>query len=113
MRYLALFTLVFLTSLPTRAVQPPLHAYGPYLLDNNGDRVKLKSVNWYGPHLEKQVVEGLDKQPLSHIVNLIQTAGFNSVRLPFSNQMLRDSSPPLDSKSYFVTGSLAITFTLP
>lgn len=69
----------------------PLSTFDRHVIDNNGDRFKLVSVNWYGPHTERQVVEGLEFQRLEYMVSLIKEMGFNSVRLPFSNEMLHDS----------------------
>ncbi|MBN8221508.1 MAG: cellulase family glycosylhydrolase, partial [Spirochaetes bacterium] len=75
----------------------PLSTKGRYIVDAAGVRFKLKSVNWYGASDTRQVVGGLDKQPIAHIVGLIQQWGFNSVRLPFSNVMLHDTNPvPLE-----------------
>jgi aryl-phospho-beta-D-glucosidase BglC (GH1 family) len=71
----------------------PLRVEGRYLVDANQQRVKLKAVNWYGPHLGRQVSEGLEHQPLPQIMRLIKEWGFNTVRLPFSNMMLHDGSP--------------------
>lgn len=71
----------------------PLKTHGRYVVDAHTRRVKLKSVNWYGANLEKQVVDGLQHQPIEHIVGLIKEWGFNSVRLPFSNLMLHDTRP--------------------
>ncbi|MBX3720431.1 MAG: cellulase family glycosylhydrolase [Turneriella sp.] len=71
----------------------PLSTKGRYIVDAAGTRFKLKSVNWYGASDTRQVVGGLDKQPIANIVNLIQQWGFNSVRLPFSNMMLHDTTP--------------------
>ncbi|AOP34192.1 glycosyl hydrolase family 5 [Leptospira tipperaryensis] len=71
----------------------PLSADGRYIVDNNQNRFKLKSVNWYGASDTKYVVAGLDKQPIEHIVSLIQEWGFNSVRLPFSNLMIHSTTP--------------------
>lgn len=68
----------------------PLSTRGSAIVDREQQRFKLKSVNWYGPSVEAQVVAGLDHQPIEHIVRLIKDFGFNSVRLPFSNQMLHD-----------------------
>lgn len=65
-----------------------LSSEGRYLVDNCQQRFKLKAVNWYGASDTFEVVSGLDKQPLAHIVGLIKQIGFNGVRLPFSNQML-------------------------
>lgn len=69
----------------------PLSTQGRYIVDQDQQRFKLKSVNWYGASLEAQVVAGLDQQPIGHIVGLIKDFGFNSVRLPFSNAMLRET----------------------
>ncbi|TGK55961.1 glycosyl hydrolase family 5 [Leptospira wolffii] len=70
----------------------PLSTSGRYIVDSSNNRFKLKAVNWYGASDTKQVVGGLDKQPISHIISLIQEWGFNSVRLPFSNKMLHDTN---------------------
>ncbi len=66
----------------------PLTTCGRYVVDNEGVRFKLSSVNWYGAHEKKFVVGGLDVKPLREIVRTIKNAGFNSVRLTFSNEML-------------------------
>ena len=57
-----------------------------------GERVRLMSVNWFGFESGAFVAGGLNHQLLSHIVGLIKAGGFNSVRLPWSNDMLRASS---------------------
>ncbi len=71
----------------------PLNTSGRYIVDSKGNRFKLKSVNWWGASDRFGVVAGLDQQPLSSIVQLINEWGFNSVRLPFSNEMIHDQRP--------------------
>ncbi|MFB5649628.1 glycoside hydrolase family 5 protein [Leptospira wolffii] len=71
----------------------PLSTNGRYIVDVNQKRFKLKAANWYGASDTRQVVGGLDKQPIGNIIGLIQEWGFNAVRLPFSNKMLHDSTP--------------------
>jgi aryl-phospho-beta-D-glucosidase BglC (GH1 family) len=71
----------------------PLSTQGRYIVDQKGERFKLKSVNWYGSHLASQVPGGLDQQSIDHIIGLIKQLGFNSVRFPFSNAMLHDQRP--------------------
>jgi endoglucanase len=71
----------------------PLSTKGRWIVDADSNRVRLKSVNWYGINLENEVVAGLDKNDLTAIVALIKSWGFNSIRLPFSNQMLHRASP--------------------
>jgi endoglucanase len=60
-------------------------------VDRAGHRVKLASVNWYGAESPEFVVGGLDRQPLSRIASLIERGGFNSVRLPWSNQLVEQN----------------------
>jgi endoglucanase len=69
----------------------PLHAKGRWIVDRRGRRVKLASVNWYGAEEKDYVVSGLDCQKLDDIAKEIRNLGFNSVRLPFSNEMVERS----------------------
>ena len=73
-------------------VRLPLHTAGRFVVDAAGRRVKLASVNWYGAEGKDFVVGGLDRQDLHVIARHIAALGFNSVRLPWSNQML-ESDP--------------------
>lgn len=66
---------------------------GRYLVDACQNRFKLKSVNWYGASDTWQVPIGLHKQSIAYIADLILQMGFNSVRLPFSNQAIHDTNP--------------------
>lgn len=77
----------------TQSSSLPLNTDGRYIVDSSQNRFRLKSVNWYGASDTQYVVAGLDKQPIEHIVSLIQEWGFNSVRLPFSNLMLHRNEP--------------------
>ncbi|MDC0709356.1 cellulase family glycosylhydrolase [Stigmatella sp. ncwal1] len=73
----------------------PLSTRGRYIVDRCGERFKLKSVNWFGASDQLEVVGGLDKQKLSDLVTGMKALGFNSVRLPFSNNMLHpDDNKP-------------------
>jgi hypothetical protein len=55
--------------------------------------VKLASVNWYGASDTKLVPGGLDKVSAQAVAATIRDLGFNSVRLPFSNEMLHVTRP--------------------
>lgn len=83
-----------LNALNAQAAPPvPLSTRGRYIVDADGNRFKLKSVNWFGANEAIHVQEGLNQQPIENIVALIQAWGLNSVRLPFSNEMLRNTNP--------------------
>jgi len=64
----------------------PLHTSGRYILDANGNRVRLKAVNWYGAEGPDAVVGGLAYQSINAIAAEIHDWGFNAVRLLWSNQ---------------------------
>lgn len=71
----------------------PLSTSGRYIVDADGERVKLASINWYGASDIRHVVGGLDTAPIDEIVRSIRALGLNSVRLPFSNEMLHIVEP--------------------
>ena len=66
----------------------PLHTTSRWIVDANGKRFKLASVSWYGAEEKDFVVAGLDFQDVHAIAKTIRALGFNSVRLPFSNQLV-------------------------
>jgi endoglucanase len=61
----------------------PLRTDSRWVLDANGERVKLKCVNWAG-HMEPNTPEGLHKQSIEYIADFVAEQGFNCVRLTFS-----------------------------
>ena len=69
-------------------IHPPLRASGRYILDKNGSRVKLASINWYGASDERNITGGLDTRHRNEIAATIRRLGFNSVRLPYSDEMV-------------------------
>ncbi|GAA2525620.1 glycoside hydrolase family 5 protein [Winogradskya humida] len=93
----------------------PLSTRGRYIVDATGARFKLKSGNWHGAsgtwngdgdqnddashHAGEnagRVPMGLDRAPLTRIVASFAELGLNSVRLPFSNEMVHDTQPVAD-----------------
>ncbi len=90
---IVLGSLLALASSAAASERFPLSTDGRYIVDRDGQRFKVQAVNWYGAHLVGEIVGGLDQQSLAHIVNLIKDFGFNAVRLPFSNTMLRTTQP--------------------
>jgi endoglucanase len=98
MRKLCAICFGFLSVVATAQVRPalpPLHTQGHDILDREGHRVRLTSVNWYGFDQKEFVVGGLDHAPLAAIVQQIADLGVNSVRLPWANETLeRDPAVP-------------------
>lgn len=68
----------------------PLHTDGRWIVDAEGRRVKLAGVNWSGAETQSFVVGGLDVRPLDDLAALVAAGGFNSVRLPWSNQLVEE-----------------------
>ena len=67
---------------------PPLRTSGRYILDATGTRFKLAALNWYGGSDELFVPGGLDVRPRAAIAALIRDLGFNTVRLPYSDELV-------------------------
>ena len=78
-------------------ITPPLRASGRYIFDAEGTRVKLASINWYGASDEFNLTGGLDVRHRSEIAATIRRLGFNSVRLPYSDEMVM-KNPLIPSK---------------
>jgi endoglucanase len=66
----------------------PLRTRGRDIVDQRGRRFKLSSVNWYGASDELFVPGGLDVQHRDTIAATVKKLGFNSVRLPYSDEMV-------------------------
>jgi aryl-phospho-beta-D-glucosidase BglC (GH1 family) len=70
---------------------PPLTTRGRDIVDQDGDRLKLLSVNWYGASDIFMVPGGLDVQDRRNIARTIRVLGFNSVRLPYADETVRNN----------------------
>jgi endoglucanase len=92
------------TPLPLPAL--PLKTTSRWIVDANGKRFKLASVNWYGAESKDFVVAGLDKAALGDVAHAIRALGFNSVRLPWSNEMF-ETNPLVDPARLSANPSLA------
>ncbi|KAK3382838.1 endoglucanase E1 [Lasiosphaeria ovina] len=66
----------------------PLRTKGRDVVDKNGRRFKLSAVNWYGASDELFIPGGLDVQHRDRIALTIRQLGFNSVRLPYADEMV-------------------------
>ncbi|MER7583756.1 cellulase family glycosylhydrolase [Kitasatospora sp. NPDC097691] len=94
----------------------PLSTRGRYIVDANGDRFKLKSANWAGAQgtwegsgstddpannqagqVSHNIPLGLDRVPLARLMADFHGLGLNSIRLPFANAMVHDTTAVPDS----------------
>lgn len=115
-------------TVPTAAADPgewvgPLSTRGRYVVDARGERFKLKSGNWHGAsgtwngsgdiddpanhhagEKSEQIPLGLDRASLDEIISSFAELGVNSVRLPFSNQMIRETRTVSDVEDAALRG---------
>ena len=70
------------------------HTSGAQILDANGNPVRIAGINWYGFETTDEVAHGLYAQDYHEILNTIKAEGFNTIRLPFSNQMVESPIVP-------------------
>jgi endoglucanase len=74
---------------PGAALPPlPLRSEGRWILDATGARFKMAAVNWYGAEEMDYVPAGLELADIRDIARQIRENGFNTVRLPWSNEMV-------------------------
>ncbi|MFJ8608474.1 glycoside hydrolase family 5 protein [Streptomyces sp. NPDC093675] len=98
------------------AWQPPLSTRGRYIVDATGRRFRLRSANWDGAqgswtgsgstadpanHHAGQnsygIPLGLDRVPLPELLADFHDLGINSIRLPFSNEMIHATAAVPDA----------------
>lgn len=70
----------------------PLHTDGRDIVDAQQQRFRLLAVNWYGASDVQFVAGGLDVQHRAVIAQTIRSLGFNTVRLPYSDEMVMANS---------------------
>ena len=70
------------------------HTSGNQILDSKNQAVRIAGINWYGFETTDEVVHGLYAQDYKSILNTIKSNGYNTVRVPFSNQMVETPSIP-------------------
>ncbi len=71
-----------------------LHAEGNKIVDTNGNRVILTGINWFGLETESFAPHGLWARNWESILDQIQELGFNTIRLPYSNELFDTTSVP-------------------
>jgi endoglucanase len=78
----------------TGLVRPPLHAAGGKIVDSRGHEVVLTGVNWFGLETETFAPHGLWTRNWGQMLDQMAGSGFNTLRLPYSNQLFDSASKP-------------------
>jgi endoglucanase len=79
------------------------HTSGNQILDSNHQSVRIAGINWYGFETTDKVVHGLWAQDYHTILQSIKSRGYNTIRLPFSNDMIEHPIVPttaLDTNTF-------------
>jgi endoglucanase len=76
------------SSLPGKDFAGYWHTSGTRILDSTGEQVRINGVTWYGMESSHWVPAGLDFQPYRSIMDEVKRLGFNTIRLPFSNELV-------------------------
>jgi endoglucanase len=71
-----------------------LRARGGALVNGAGAEVHLTGVSWFGMETNAFAPHGLDARNYQSMLDQIVAAGFNVIRLPYSNQLLKAESQP-------------------
>ena len=71
-----------------------LHTSGRKIVDAKNDGVRIAGVNWFGFETANYVPHGLWTRDYRSMLDQIKAEGYNTVRLPFSNQMFDAGSMP-------------------
>ncbi len=70
------------------------HTSGNQILDASGNPVRIAGLNWYGFETPDEIAHGLWSQDYHTVINDIAALGYNTIRIPFSNQMVEDPIVP-------------------
>lgn len=79
------------TAAPARG---PIRAQGGRLIDAAGVEARLTGVNWFGLETPIFAPHGLWTRNWGDMLDQITATGFNAIRLPFSNELLKPASVP-------------------
>ncbi len=70
------------------------HTNGTQILDANNQPVRIAGINWFGMETANYAPHGLWARNYKDMLNQIQSLGYNTLRLPYSNQLFDAGSTP-------------------
>jgi endoglucanase len=93
----ALVPFVAMTAKPTPASAAGVgywHTNGKQLLDSNNQPVRMTGLNWFGLETANYTPHGLWSRGYKDMMDQMKSLGYNTIRLPFSNQLFDAGSTP-------------------
>jgi endoglucanase len=82
------------TSQPLLSTPNYLHTSGSQILDASNKVVGLSGINWFGFETSNNAPHGLWARNWEDMLDQIKKEGYNVIRLPFSNAMLKQDVMP-------------------
>ncbi len=79
---------------PTPPAEGFLSTDGSRLVDNEGNTFLMNGINWFGMETETFAPHGLWTRSMDSMLDQIAELGYNTLRVPFSNQAFRSGSVP-------------------
>src|SRR5688500_14101192 len=70
------------------------------IVDDQGNRITIKGVNWFGFETETRVAHGLWARNMGEMLDQMKSLGFNAVRVPFCPAVLRSEPVAANSIDY-------------
>ena len=83
---------------PASAAPAGWRTSGSRILAPNGAEYVIAGINWYGFETRDKVIHGLWTKNYTYIVDEIVQYGYNTIRIPYSNEMWETSPIVGDSK---------------
>lgn len=78
----------------TAAVSGYFHTSGNQILDANNQTVRIAGVNWFGMETSNFAPHGLWTRGYKSMMDQMKQTGFNTIRLPYSDQLFESGSTP-------------------
>lgn len=82
------------------ALTGPLSTKNGKITDRNGAEVALTGVNWFGFETEAFAPHGLWARNWEDMLDQMAASGFNTIRLPYSNELFDEGSVPGEAIDY-------------
>src|SRR5262245_43285903 len=82
------------TEQPNRKGPYYLHTSGSKIVDASNRVVGLSGVNWFGFETSERAPHGLSTRNWEELLDQVKSLGYNVIRIPFANAMLRPNVKP-------------------
>lgn len=78
-----------------------LHTDGTKIVDSKGKEVRITGVNWFGAETGVLAPHGLWERNYKDMLDQIVSLGYNTIRLPFSNELLDTNQQPPEGIDFY------------